>query len=237
MKSFSSSGIIVKQLFTLTPCWHRHVHISARVQMGFLCINIDHQSLSAISKLYFHITHNRRWHIFQLFSMRWTQMELFLEQTQCHSYQHSFFFAEYHTQQPPTERAYKSINFSAQMPIDSCGGLAGLQMKAKSSLLIFRFIAGVWAETLEGECCLIYFPSPQHCISNWTFLMINWATPLRGLTPRSPTRNFHHSHRIIDYSHHLFWRSVDGISRWNAALLCSTTLTALHTASIKNLIM
>lgn len=36
------------------------------------------------------------------------------------------------------------------------------------------------------------FPLRRRSISNWTFLMINWATLWRGLTPRSPMRNFRH---------------------------------------------
>lgn len=96
--------------------------------------------------------------------------------------------AEYRT----PRSAERTINlFISQCNADwQLWRFASLQMKEELSLLIFRFIALVWVEGLEGECCLIYFPSPQRSISNWTFLMINWATPWRGLTPCCPTRKF-----------------------------------------------
>lgn len=75
------------------------------------------------------------------------------------------------------------------------------------------------------------FPPPLSVsISNWTFLMINWAAPRRGLTPQSPTRNFHHSQKIIDYFSPPF-PEVLGLefpAESSTSLFRITTLVLLH---------
>lgn len=62
-----------------------------------------------------------------------------------------FFFAEYITQTVNLLIIPPNADWQLQ-------SLAPLQMEEKLSLLIFRFIALVWFETLEGECALIYSP-------------------------------------------------------------------------------